>query len=161
MLQNDKPPQQPFGCKLMDRQVNVLLADEMTASLVGKITLTGIYTSDIFIPVDPFIVPQLVFLFSFETDFDHQFQSVQVQITLPGNPPAIFSAPTVPVSRVPEGHTRLVIRHPFLVQQAILRPGHITAKVIHAEGEIEIASLPWISPPQQTGLGQSRTVLTG
>ncbi len=128
----------------MDRQATVLLADDMAVSLVGKINLTGIYTSDIFIPLEAVTVAQLVFLFSLETDLNDQFQHIKLQITLPGEPPKEMNVPILPAAYVP-GRTRLLMRHPFLIQQVVLRPGPIEARVIHDKGQIEITSLPWIS----------------
>ena len=136
----------------MDRQASVLIADDMVMSLLGKINLSGIYTSDIVIPIDPFGVPQLVFLFSLETDVSDPFQHIQLQVIFPTQQPVEMSVspPAIPPSSLPEQRTRLLMRQPFLIQQPLLRPGRIQAKVLHDKGEIDIASLPWISLSNQS-----------
>jgi hypothetical protein len=133
----------------MDRQASVLMADDMAVSVVQKITLTGIYTKDIIIPIEPYMAEQFVFLFSLETDVSNPFQQIQLQITFPKQEPVAINVPPPSVSDLPEGHNRLVVRQPFLIQRSLLCPGQILAKVTHENGEIEIRSLPWISLQQQ------------
>jgi hypothetical protein len=132
----------------MDRQASVIIADDLTASLVGKFNLFGIYTSDIVIPTDPAFLTQLVFLFSLDTSIDDIFHYAQLKVTLPGMPTATqdvpIPSPPLP-SQVPEGRTRWLLRQPILIQQLVLRPGRIEAKVVHDKGEIEVKGLPWIS----------------
>jgi hypothetical protein len=138
----------------MDRQASVLLADDMVVSLVGKITLSGIYTSDIIIPSDPSTVGQFVFLFSLETDINDPFTNIELQVTLPGRPTDTSSV-SIPQNQFAPGHTRFVLRQPLLIQQPLLRPGPIQAKVIHDKGAIEIFSLPRITLPHATTISVS------
>jgi hypothetical protein len=137
----------------MDRNASVLIADDMTISLVGKINLIGIYTADIIIPTDPLFIPQLLFLFFLETGRDDLFQRIQLQVTLPGQstapgqPTAVMDVPVPAVAPVPEGRIGYFLRQPFLLQHVLLRPGRIEAKVVHEKGEIYVQSLPWIVLP--------------
>jgi hypothetical protein len=129
----------------MLRQVSVVVADDMTISVVGKFNLIGAYTADIIIPTDPSFVAQLVFLFSIEGIDDTPSSQIRLEVTLPTQHPAHFDVPAAPINQMPPGRNYWVIRQPFVFQNAILRPGQIKAKVMHDQGEIELTSLPWIS----------------
>lgn len=127
----------------MARQASVLVSDDLYVSLIGKFIINGLFTTDIVIPIDPTIAVQLVFLFQIETDIDDPFEKLQLQVTLPGQPPTtadIQLAPFIPAA----GRTRWLLHWPLLVRQAVLRPGRIEAKVIHERGEI-LTTTPWIS----------------
>jgi hypothetical protein len=129
----------------MRRQASVIVADDMTVSLLGKINLSGVYTADILIPADPFFISQLVFLFSTESEVDDPFQQIRLQVIFPGQQPRHLDVQLAPGIHMPSGRKYSLIRQPFLLQSLILRPGQIEAKVIHDKGEIEVTSLPWIS----------------
>jgi hypothetical protein len=127
----------------MTRQASVLISDDFYVSLVGKFIIHGVYTSDIVIPTEQIIVPQLVFLFQVEADLNDMFQRLRVEVTLPEQTPRTLDVPIAPPPPLPD-RKRWLLRIPFLVQQAVLRPGRIEAKVIHETGEI-VATTPWIS----------------
>jgi hypothetical protein len=127
----------------MDRQASVLVSDELYITLLGKFVVHGVYTTDIVIPTEQTAAPQLIFLFQIGTDIGDLFEKLQVQVTLPGEPPRTMAIPVGPVTPTPE-RTRWLIHWPLLVQQAILRPGRIEVKVIHERGEI-LVSAPWIT----------------
>jgi hypothetical protein len=129
----------------MDRQATVFVADDMTVSLLGKINLIGIYTSDLVIPTNPSIAGQLVFLFRLEADQNDLFKQIRLQITLPGESPRTLDVTIPQIGEAPTGRSRWFTWHPFLIQQAILRPGHVMGKVVHDQGEILVTSLPWIT----------------
>jgi hypothetical protein len=129
----------------MARQAALLVADEIYYNLVGKAILHGIYHSDLLIPTEPSIAPQLLFYFMMETDLSDSFKSLAVEVTLPGNAPVRQPVPiTFPIPTAQhEGRARLFYRHPMLIQAPTLRQGRIIVKVIHESGEI-IVGAPWI-----------------
>ncbi|MGB7019021.1 MAG: hypothetical protein WBD80_07475 [Xanthobacteraceae bacterium] len=139
---------------MAQRQAAVLIADEIFYNLQGKAILQGIYHSDLIIPTDPTLAPQLLFFFIIETDVSEPFHSLNVQVTLPGNPPVsnvVFVPPPQLITpHIQPGRTRFYFKHPLLILSPKLRPGKIEAKVIHETGEIPV-STQWIvlSPPTQ------------
>lgn len=137
----------------MARQASLLVADEIYYNLYGKAILQGIYSGDLTIPVDPSSSPQLIFYFMAETDLSEPFQSLAIEVILPGNQPIRNFVPVPPpdfVRSVSPGRTRAYYRHPLLIPAPVLRPGKIEAKIIHERGEL-IVGAPWIalnpSPP--------------
>jgi len=131
------------------RQALMLVADEIYYNLQGKAILQGIYTTDLIIPTDPTPVRQLLLFFVIETDLSEPFTSLNVEITLPGSTPvrnAVFVPPPqflATLQQTQPGRTRFFVRHPVLIQNPILRPGLIEAKVIHESGEIAVTG-QWI-----------------
>jgi hypothetical protein len=122
----------------------------MYTNMAGKQTLQGIYNSDLGVPKEPSTAPQLVFYFLIETDVDDPFQSMTLEIVLPGEAPRqIPIAIQFPAASPPAGRTRQTIRATALVQFPILRAGRIEAKVKHEKGEI-IVGAPWISVTKQS-----------
>jgi len=135
----------------MMRQASLLVADEIYYNLHGKAILQGIYHGDLTIPADPSVAPQLIFFFMGETDVSDPFQTLAVEVTLPGAEPVRNFVGVMPpefVTNASAGRTRLYFRHPLLIQAPVLKPGKIDAKVIHEKGEISVGA-PWISlnPP--------------
>jgi hypothetical protein len=128
---------------MANRQGTLIVADDLLFTLNGKYNINGFYTGDIYIPADPIVVPQLVFIFIAETDVSDPFKSLSFEIMLPGSNP-IKSEP-FPIAPLVEGggRTRWFARWPQLVQNARLSPGHIEAKIIHEAGEILVGG-PWI-----------------
>jgi hypothetical protein len=131
------------------RQASVLLADEIFFNLYGKAILHGVYNTDLTIPNDPTLAPQLIFYFLMETDLSEPFKSLGVEVTLPKSEPIrgfVFLPPpqllAAQYQAQPE-RTRWYIRHPLLIPLPNLRPGRIEAKVIHDGGEIQVVA-PWI-----------------
>lgn len=139
----------------MSRQATLLIADEIYYNLHGKAILQGIYSSDLVIPHDPTTTAQLLFYFIIETDVAEPFQSLSVEIVLPGMPPVsniVFLPPaqivTAQAKMFNPPRTKYTARHPLLIPTPTLRPGRIEAKVIHEAGEIALIS-QWITinPP--------------
>jgi hypothetical protein len=139
------------------RQASVLVADEVYFNLHGKAILQGIYNADLVITSDEMRTPQLVFYFTIETDLAEPFQSLAIEITLPGSEP-IRQPVLVPPPQFLEAQaktnptrSRWYTRHPVLVPAPVLRPGRISVKVIYENGEIGVVA-PWIvnltAPPQ-------------
>jgi hypothetical protein len=129
----------------MLRQASVIVADDMSISVLGKFNLIGGYTADIIIPTDPSFVAQLIFLFSIETGVDEPFTRIQLEVALPTQQPSHLDVQVPGINQMVAERPYLLIRQPFVFQNAILRPGQIGAKVIHDNGEIELTALPLIS----------------
>lgn len=127
---------------MTNRYATLMIADDVHVDLTGKFMILGVYTGDIQIPVEPSTVPRLVFVFTIETDIKDPFRSMIVEVTLPGTSPAQWPVQLIQRPILP-GHTRIVLRLPFLVLMPVLRQGHIEAKVIHENGAIVVSS-PWI-----------------
>jgi hypothetical protein len=132
------------------RQATILVSDEVTYSLSGKLNIFGTYTADIQIFDDPTPAVQLVFLFIIETDPNDPYQSLELEIALPGMQKNRMA---IPVSRLVPSHSdkmRWCLKYPFLVVSPLLRPGPIEAKIIHEKGEISVAG-PTIVLRPRTG----------
>ncbi len=137
---------------MADRLASLLVADDLLFAMNGKYNITGVYTGDILIAVDPTMLPQLVFLFLIETDVTEPFHSLTLEIKMPGSEPVRMPPVQIPPGPHIEGRTRQFLRWPQLVQNVRLSPGKIEAKVIHESGEIPVAG-PWIvlaAPPPPT-----------
>jgi hypothetical protein len=126
---------------MIERTAVVLISDELTFSMNGKFNILGMYTGDIFIPADPTPVAQLVFLFVIETAPDDPYQSLVLEIALPdGGGGTKVQIAMQQLVLTHSDQRRWILRQPVLVQNAILRPGPIEAKVIHERGEITPAT---------------------
>jgi hypothetical protein len=127
-----------------ERQAVILVSDDLLISLSGKLTALGIYTGDIAIQTTPAAVSQLAALFVIECDAADPFQSLTLEVLLPGEaeprklPYAVLRPPP------PQGRTKLIYRVPFLLQNLRLMPGQIKARVIHERGSIDLSG-PWVT----------------
>ena len=99
----------------MPRQTSVIVADDMTVSLLGKINLSGVYTADIVIPADPLFIPQLVFLFSMESEIADPFKKLHLQVILPGQQTRHLDVQMAPATQMSTGRKYWLIRQPFLI----------------------------------------------
>jgi hypothetical protein len=136
------------------RQAALLVADEVTFSLNGKLNIFGTYTADIGIQTNPTPLTQLIFLFVIETDPGDPYVRLEVNVTLPGGDQRHQSIITSRLIATPSDQRRWILRYPFLFTNPILRPGPIEAKVIHDQGEIiaaapSIVMIPPLSPSTQ------------
>src|ERR1700722_33263 len=118
----------------MSRQASVIVADDATYTLSGKLNITGIYTTDIIIPNDPVVGAQLVFLFVIETEPGDPYQKLELRVDLPGG-----DSRQVPINLggLRDGQSdkiRWSLKFPLLFQGPILKPGPIVATVIHEKG---------------------------
>ncbi len=135
----------------MPRQATLIIADEIYYNLHGKAILQGIYNSDLAIPSDPSKAPQLIFYFIIETDIAEPFQSLAVEVSLPGETPIrnfVFVPPPQFISaqaQATPSRIRFSVRHPMLITAPTLRVGRIDSKVIHEAGEI-LLTPQWIGP---------------
>jgi hypothetical protein len=124
----------------MSRQATVLVSDELTSTLTGKLHILGVYTGDIVIPVNPTPVAQLIFLFVIESDPDDPFKKIELRVELPGGAATEFQVPVDSFVLSTSDKTRWSLRFPLLFQNALLQPGNIKAIVIHDKGEIVTAA---------------------
>jgi hypothetical protein len=128
------------------RQASVLVADDMTYSLNGKMNLTGIYSGDIIIPNPRSYIQQLVFLFTIDTDVDDLFERIEVSIKLPSGDKRVLEIPLRTLIPTLSDKIRWNTKTPLLFQNTILSPGPIEAKIIHEKGEM-LLSAPVIALP--------------
>lgn len=133
---------------MSERHAIILVSDDLLFSLSGKITALGIYTGDIAIQTTPAVVPQLAALFVIECDVADPFQSLTLQVSIPGEPLPRSQPWAVLRPPPPSGRTRMIYRVPFLLPNLSLTPGQIKARVIHEKGTIEVGG-PWIVPVPQ------------
>lgn len=131
-----------------ERTAYVLVCDDATWSLTGKMNLFGVYGNDIMIPHTEMAINQMVFYFDIQTGADDPFQQLSIQIEFPGDP-ALQQAIAIenPSSPRPTGRTKITYKVPFMVQQRILRPGKINTHVIHERGKIDAGGVWVVHPP--------------
>jgi hypothetical protein len=122
------------------RQATVLVADEVTYTLNGKLNVFGIYTNDIHIPVEPSYTTQLVFLFIIETSPDDPYQKLELHVELPGGDSRHLPLGLSQFELGRSDQRRWCLKYPLLFNNPILRPGPIDARVIHEHGEISTAA---------------------
>jgi len=142
---------------MSERTASVLVCDDATWSLTGKINLFGVYANDIVIPHPELLFNQIVFYFDIQTGFDDPFHHLAIQIEFPGEQPILQPMPTeTPPSPPPAGRTKLIYKIPLMVQQRVLRPGRIIAKIIHERGQIDAGGV-WVvhpTPPSSEIIGR-------
>ena len=131
------------------RLAALIIADEVYYNLHGKAILQGIYNTDLIIPVEPTQAPQLIFYFIIETDISEPFESLKVEVTLPGSAPHSSFVLVPPPqflrtqAETQKDRSRWYTRFPLLIPAPQLRPGKIEARVIHEKGEIPVTT-HWI-----------------
>lgn len=139
----------------MSRQASVIVADDATYTLSGKLNITGIYTTDINIPTDPIAATQLVFLFVIETEPSDPYQKLELRVDLPGGD---FRQLPINLGGLRGGQSdkaRWSLKFPLLFQGPILKPGPIVATVIHEKGTLITAApfivmTPLATPPRSS-----------
>ena len=134
-----------------DRRATVIVSDDASYTLAGKLTLSGVYSSDIQIPVTPYLANQLIFTFLIEAPPDDPCKIVELYVSMPNNGGERRLA--LPVSQFklsPSDKVRWTVKYPLLFAGPILTPGAIDARVFHEKGEI-VATAPHIMllAPQQ------------
>jgi hypothetical protein len=128
---------------MSNRQATVLVADDWVTALSGKVTISGVYGTDMSIPVDPFMASQLVFAFVIETSPEDPYQSIEIRVTLPGGDTRSLHLPVGKFISGEADKKRWCLKYPLLFRNPVLRPGPIEAKVIHEKGEI-ITAAPFV-----------------
>jgi hypothetical protein len=118
------------------RQATVLVADELTYSVSGKMSIIGIYTGDIFLPAPQAHVQQLVFIFIADCEPDDPFQRMELSVTFPSGDRRALEVPMQSLRLSLSDKIRWTVRQPFLIQNVVLSPGQILAKITHEKGEI-------------------------
>lgn len=120
------------------RRASLLVADDFTTSLVGKMNLLGIYGGDMVIPHENIIATQLVFFFIMESDPDRPPKRVSLHVELPGGDRRDLNLPMDRFFQTESDKELWTLRYPLLYQMAVLRSGKIKAKLVHDEGEIVV-----------------------
>jgi hypothetical protein len=135
---------------MSERKASVFVCDDFFYNLTGKVTLSGMYTTnDIAIAGDEQRAAQLVFVFSIETPVEDPFTApVFLRVSFPGNEPNILAV-TVPsqnsVLFSDPARKTIVAKQPFLIMQPLLKPGRVETAVVHDKGEINAGDI-WIRP---------------
>jgi hypothetical protein len=127
---------------------NMLVCDDVLVSVSGKFNLLGVYSTDIGVPKDGQIAPQLVFFFMLEGDLSERPHFVSLEVSFPGGNSRSITVPAQVPQGPAHGRTKWFARIPFLVQQVMLRPGKIEAKVRYDGQELAVAG-PWIVAAHQ------------
>jgi hypothetical protein len=123
------------------RQATVLVSEDLTYALNGKMNIQGVFTTDIGIPFEPYLASQLVFVFLVETTPDDPYKTLELSVELPGGQQNLRQPIMVRTLRPSAGdQLRWSLKYPLLFSGPILRPGPIIAKVIHDKGEISAAT---------------------
>jgi hypothetical protein len=134
------------------RQATVIVCDDVTFALNGKMNIQGVYTTDIGIPFEPYATSQLLFVFLIETSPDDPYRTLELSVELPGGQNTRLPI-VVPTLRPSAGdQIRWSLKYPLLLPSPLLRAGPIVAKVIHEQGEISTAApfivlRPPVTPP--------------
>jgi hypothetical protein len=129
---------------MSERRASVFVCDELFFTLVGKVTISGMYTTnDIAIPGDELRAAQMVFVFLIETPVEDPLMSITLKVTFPGSDPVIVPPQNMGFFTDPRRKV-MVSKQPFLIQQPLLRPGRIETAVIHDKGEINAGDI-WIT----------------
>lgn len=129
---------------MSERRAYVIVCDDLFFSPTGKLTISGMYQTDLGAFPDGILLNQLCFLFTIETPLQNPFRDLKIRITAPGNDPVLMPVPIPPIAQPPTGRTQLIIRHAYLMQRFVLRPGRIETTVIHESGEIDAGGI-WVA----------------
>jgi hypothetical protein len=124
----------------------------------GKLTLVGVYTTDLGIPANSTVAPTIAFFVAVEGDLSEQPAFIEFEICLPGQPPIRLPRIEIPAGeKPPEGRTRWIVRTMHSLVNAPLQPGHITGKVICDDREVPISG-PWIVVAENPAPAPNSTV---
>src|ERR1700689_5407102 len=108
----------------------VLVCDDVVYSVTNKLSVGGIYNTDILIPAENTPVTHLVFFFLVECDLTEMPHTLLVEITFPGAQPNRTITPIVPVTLLPPDRTKWLMRYPVVVAAPVLRTGHVEIKIV-------------------------------
>ncbi|PPQ17933.1 hypothetical protein CV770_18370 [Bradyrhizobium sp. AC87j1] len=126
------------------RTASVIVCDDALFGLTGKAFLNGVYTTDIMIPGELLMVQQLVFYFTVETPKAKPFKSVTLRVSPPGSVPSQVEVPLASLQAAQNpNRPSMILRGPLLIQQLVLRPGKIEAKVITETEELDAGGI-WV-----------------
>jgi len=130
---------------MTERKASMVVCDEVLFNLMGKTTISGMYTADIGIPVSELTIPQLIFFFFLECSASDPFKTLKLKVAFPGSSPNELNVPLGGMP-IPTDSSRNIIsvKQPFLIQNPVLRPGPIQTSVLHDKGEIDAGRI-WIT----------------
>lgn len=127
----------------MGVRASIIVCDDILISLQGKVTIVGMYTSDLTIFSESVVASQVAFLTMIEADLEDLPDSMHVEITFPGEKPQVIAVQSPGTIQVGPNRSKIVIKVPAQAIQITLRPGKIEAKVVYPGGETVVAA-PWI-----------------
>jgi hypothetical protein len=135
-------------------QGTLLICDDVRVEVGGKVILIGVYTTDIAIPSEQFMTPQLHFILNSNCPLAEKPKNVTAEITLPKQQPLKWEFPIIDDGQIPEGRTKFVFKRVLSVFNAVLVPGRIEARLRYDENELPVAAgwivavpMPQIIPP--------------
>lgn len=122
---------------------SLLICDDMSFTLTGKVDLRGVYTSDISISSAGIPISQLVAYVFVEGELSElPTTTVQVDVSVPGAQVSTVSFPPHVPPGLP-GRTSWFLRTPLLIQNIRLQPGKIVGTVRHGDATLTLHG-PWI-----------------
>lgn len=130
---------------------SMIVADDIRREASGKLIVVGVYINDISIATEPWYAP-LAVLFNIEAPHPHHPYSIEIEVTLPGEPPRRWNYPLtwpdLPPNFSYEERPKWSLKVPFYLGIATLRQGPITGSVT-ADGETTSFAPLWIQlqPP--------------
>jgi hypothetical protein len=129
----------------MEPHAIAIVADDALSSVLGKLTLVGIY-SNITLPKPEITVPQLVFCLFVEFPLSTAPESIIVEIALPGEKTPTLAPITLPPHSVEQ---RAVdgFRFLFPIANPVLRPGPIRIKIHHGDEFFDVHGPVIVSAP--------------
>lgn len=132
----------------------MIIADDIRTEASGKLIVVGMYTNDIALPFEPFVVPQLYVLFTIEGDHPEHPDALTLRVTLPGEKevtqyiPLTWPSPERALS--PDDiRQRWTLKAPFPLGFCTLRPGGIRGSISVGAETVQLARF-WIrlsAPP--------------
>lgn len=139
------------------RRASVIVADEITLHLNGKINISGVYSSDIVIPASPVMINQLMFLFIIEASPDDIYKKLAVSVKLPIGALS-YAEVNLDSLNLSEGDSISWRLHwPAAFYGAILTPGQIECKIIHENGEFMVPC-PVIHQPGNQAISSQQSI---
>ena len=126
----------------------MLVADDVRYEHNGKLIIVGAYTTDISIPVEPLLVPNMVLLFSMEAERSERPASISFDVTLPGDQTKSLKIPLRwsdgPIPEIYKDRRRWTIKVPFVLGSVSLRTGPIEARAYFDENNSVRLTRFWI-----------------
>jgi hypothetical protein len=118
----------------------MLVADDIRSETSGKLLIVGLYTQDIVIPLEQFIVPQLAILFAMEGAQTERHPNISFAVSFPGEEEKTIDVPLnwpdKPISDMPPDRLRWKFKYYTYVGAITLREGPISATVLYGDAKI-------------------------
>ena len=133
-----------------------IIADDVRREASGKLFVVGMYTNDIIIPLEQFIIPQMSLIFAIEGEHPDRPPAIFFEVTFPGEETKTMNVPlnwpSVPISEIPIDRTRWTLKYVMPMGIITLRAGAIKANIGYANERVPLTPF-WIRhvPPATEG----------